>query len=913
MPRFFALSMQTPSKSMLNFRPLLVNSQRNTKGLKKALSIYVVLTRLFLSFAKTKGEEKMNLRRNMAKTTSITLVLLIASVALMATSVQAQEHGGTLIDNGSVPLPAGVTADEIYESISHMSFRPNPVGLGQPILVNLWLQPPLHVVRLFGNAFLVTLTKPDGTTDQIGPLSSYLGDATAWFEYTVDQVGTWKIKFDFLGGYFAAGNYTTPGSFQHGAIVNFPKSVYYKPSSDGPYDLVVQNDMVRSWPPSPLPTDYWTRPVSVENREWWPISGWYPSTGIIGGGPNWPANTNTYMSNYLYTPYVQAPKSAHVVWKRQDAISGLIGGPLGQISLGGSGSSPTIVYAGRAYQTVTKNVDGVSTSVWQCYDLRTGEIYWEKTGITQIPNAVTYSERTSETVPGEEASRSGLAVNLLYVGGGRFITYDPWTGNANRNISISPLTTGTYYANGVSFPLFLTVQSVSGGQYRLINWTIVGDISFGGPTNLRLGVLNNVSWPFSSLGTVDYEAGVAVNTASITTPGTGGIGAGFVVAYGQRLIGTSMVTGQVLFNVTTDISTGLEGFFSGSTAVADHGKYAVRLNDGHWHCWDLRTGAELWTSELSSWPWGTFGCYGVQSYGGNIISNQYDGVVAYNWENGKISWWYKYTAPYPYETPYGDSETGDVYMPWFTGTTRIADDIVFTYNTEHSISNPLPRGYKLHAINATTGEGIWNITGSMSPGAIADGYMTAGNSYDGYMYVFGRGKSATTVTAPDVVISKGSGVVIKGTVLDLSPAQPGTPCVSKDSMAIQMEYLHMQHPIDGLDHNIQMTGVPVSLTAIDSNNNVVDIGVVTTSAYYGTFEKAWTPPAEGTYRVIATFAGDESYGSSAAATAVAVGPAPETTQPPETPVIPDYTWTIIGAAIAVIIAVAIAVLILRKR
>jgi hypothetical protein len=91
--------------------------------------------------------------------------------------------------------------------------------------------------------------------------------------------------------------------------------------------------------------------------------------------------------------------------------------------------------------------------------------------------------------------------------------------------------------------------------------------------------------------------------------------------------------------------------------------------------------------------------------------------------------------------------------------------------------------------------------------------------YDGYLYWFGKGKSATTVTAPDIVVSKGTGVVIRGTVLDLSPAQPGTPCVSKDSMSTQMEYLHMQKPIDGMWHNLTMTGVPVALTAIGSDGN----------------------------------------------------------------------------------------------
>jgi hypothetical protein len=301
----------------------------------------------------------------------------------------------------------------------------------------------------------------------------------------------------------------------------------------------------------------------------------------------------------------------------------------------------------------------------------------------------------------------------------------------------------------------------------------------------------------------------------------------------------------------------------------------------------------------------------VQSYGGNIISNQYDGVVAYNWTNGKISWWYKDKAEYPYETPFGDNN------PWFTGNTRIADGVIYTHNTEHSPSQPIMRGLKLHAINATTGEGIWNITGNMAPGAVADGYLTGSDSYNGYMYVFGRGKSATTVTAPDVVVSKGTGVVIKGTVVDMSPAQPGTPAVSKDSMATQMEYLHMQHPIDSLNHNVQMTGVPVTLTAIDSNNNVVNIGSVTTSAYFGTFELAWTPPNEGTYRIIASFAGDDSYGSSSAATALLVGPVaavPETAQT----VVPDYTMTIVYAAIAIIIAVVLAVaivgiLVLRKK
>ena len=82
---------------------------------------------------------------------------------------------------------------------------------------------------------------------------------------------------------------------------------------------------------------------------------------------------------------------------------------------------------------------------------------------------------------------------------------------------------------------------------------------------------------------------------------------------------------------------------------------------------------------------------------------------------------------------------------------------------------------------------------------------------------------------------KGNGIMIKGTVLDMSPAQPGTPCVSKESMSLQMEHIHKQLPIDGIWHNETITGVPVRLTAMDPNGTSIEIGTVTTNGYYGTF------------------------------------------------------------------------------
>jgi PQQ-like domain len=661
----------------------------------------------------------------------------------------------------------------------------------------------------------------------------------------------------------------------------------------------------------------WTRPVEPQNREWWSILGNWPSTGVVGGGSNWPANTNKYnvynsanMNNY-YAAYVQAPNTAHVVWKRQFALGGLIGGTMGQQSIGETTTliygHPTIICSGRAFQTVQKTFDGKLQSVWQSYDIRTGEVYWEQIGITQPPTFIMYDPGGSEGSAGAQAFTA--TIYLGYMGNGRLIKYRPWNGEVIGNYSIAPLTTGVFYAD----PYVLSVQdlgaSAGANRYRLIKWTTRGTLA-NLTTTTGTRIVSNISWPMSSLGVVaDFETGIAVNTVAFTPAAT-------QVATETQIMAASLTTGQLLWNISSGVNTGQ---FSSRISLADHGKFATRFNDGYWYCWDLSTGRQLWKGELSSWPWGTFGTYGTTSYGGMIISSSYDCICGIDWNTGKIVWKYE-SETYPYETPY-TGENGTTVSSWHS-VACVADGKIYDMNSEHSPDQPIKRGWKLHCINATTGEGIWNITANQGgggdasrvfQGAIADGYLAVSNSYDGYEYVFGKGKSLTTVEGPKTAISLGQGVIITGAVLDQSPAQPGTPCVSKDSMTTQMEYLHMQYPIDGIEHKVTMTGVPVTLTAIDQNGNPTNIGTATTSAYYGTFEMAWTPPAEGTYRVIAAFAGDDSYGSSGAATAITVGPAPAQISIPEQPTPPDYTMTIIGAAIAVIIAVAIVGLVLYRK
>jgi len=525
----------------------------------------------------------------------------------------------------------------------------------------------------------------------------------------------------------------------------------------------------------------------------------------------------------------------------------------------------------------------------RCFDLRTGETYWEISpdptpstfsifGVAAAPWQLEYSGGAGE-VPGGEA-QFGIGVSLVAIGGGRLLKLDPWSGVVTLNASISPLTDGTYYRNGYA----LSVQSTnpywpfSGPppQYYLINWTTLAPtISFmAAPVyNFTASVWNNITWPLGDAFTVayDFEAGIAAAVDVQTPPGTG-------IWHGTSIRAVSLKTGASLWNKTVEDTN-----YSPMCALADHGKVAFLTMGGYWLAYNLNDGSLAWKSDVMDYPWDAtgFGAYASASAYGLFYRNAYSGVYAFNWTNGKIVWKFSANAPYEYETPYVTPDGITVYS--FNGGGLLADGKYFVYNTEHTPTQPLTRGWRLFCLDANTGENIWNVTGSIAVGAVfgmagaaavADGYLIGTNSYDGYMYCFGKGRSQTTVSASPEVIAKGSSVLIKGTVLDQSPSQPGTPCVSKESMTTQMEYLHMQHPIDGVGGDAVITGVPVTLTAVDQDGDWIDIGTVTTDGYYGAFGLAWTPPEEGTYKIIASFESDESYGSSGASTFVTVGPAP---------------------------------------
>jgi hypothetical protein len=402
------------------------------------------------------------------------------------------------------------------------------------------------------------------------------------------------------------------------------------------------------------------------------------------------------------------------------------------------------------------------------------------------------------------------------------------------------------------------------------------------------------------MGAYDPDSGITVNQNRFIYGGY----------YGSSLEAVSLITGQALWNWTSDVND-MESAYRPTNAWCRHGRYIAEMEKGYLKAWNLFTGAVLWESHIPDLPWGEFYLYDEAAFEDMVLVTGYTGVWAFNETNGDIVWHFNDEAV-PFETPY---MTGNfTQSSYAVQNIRVADGKVYVANSEHTPTQPATRGWGLMCLDVRTGEKLWKIMGTaMGIGPAADGYLVTSSSYDGYRYVLGKGQSQTTVTAPMTTVAKGSTVLIQGTVMDMSPASPNTPCISDDYMDIWMDYLHLQMPIDSIWHNETVKGVPVAIYAIDSNGNPTEVGTAESDSS-GSYQITWTPPAEGVYKITATFAGSDSYGDSWAETGLSVGPEPTEPPPVNIPTPPDYTWTIIGATIAIIIVVIlVGVLIMMRR
>jgi outer membrane protein assembly factor BamB len=893
---------------------------------------------------------KMKIAKNKAAAITIAMFFMLSMTASMLLISNAN---AVTLAPGKISIP----------TFSFCSVSPNPIGVGQQARVNFWVgEPPPTASGQFGDRWqgmTVKVTLPDGTTTTLGPFTSDDTGGTST-TYTPTKTGNYTFQMTFPGQVLA-GNNLAPGTPSTGPLANPAIGDYYEPSTSNLFTLTVQSQPIAAPPVTPLPTNYWSRPIFGENNNWYSIAG-----NWLGTGQSAFAATGMYNSSVNYNPYTLAPTTAHILWTKPEAFGGIMGGSYGSSEESNFYSTSQyepkfapIIMDGILYYTMYPG-SGANPAGWAAVNLQTGQTLWTK-NTTEVL-------RCGQILDMVTPNQYGGLAYLWSVPLGAIVTYegfslgtslemwDAMTGNYILSITniphLPPGVPGTvltltndaqgdligYYVNST----YNAMGQVTASSLTMWNSTAcinlaVGN-SYGGPNTA-----NNWLWrppqgaviPFS-LG-IEWSVPLASSINGAPLPGALGIsgidsgvvymtvsqssGGMFYQPGWQIEAGYSATTGQQLWITNrTEVPYTLISSGAGVDIVGDGVYVEFTQNALSLSCYSLTTGNKLWGPTVlpNASPFDSLAANQVIANGVVYLWAYGGDVYAYNISTGALIWQY-HTPSGGFESPYGTEPL------WCFSVGTVAGGELFVPEG-HMYSPPLFHGAQQLALNLTNGKLVWSINAFdvTSAPAISDGIMATLNAYDNQIYAYGKGPSATTVTAPDVGVTTATPVTITGTVMDISAGSQqnavaanfphGLPCVSDASMSQFMEAVYEQQPMP-----TNLTGVPVTIAVTDSNHNCYDIGTVTTNPLTGFYSLTWTPIIPGNFTVTATFAGTQSYYGSYAQTAFyASSPAP-TASPYPSPVTGlASTGTVelgVAAIIIVIIIIGAAILavLMRKR
>ncbi len=830
-------------------------------------------------------------------------------------------------------------------SYAFVGARPNPVGVGDPVLIHFGITAATQNATEMFKGITVTVTKPDSTTETLGPFTT---DSTggSGTQYTPTMVGNYILQTHFPAQWY---NYT--GMSMFGPVMS---NTYYSADDSDELTLIVQEDSIPAYPGVPLPGEYWTRPIDAQIREWYTIAGnWLSAAGGLSGDdiPN------------RFVPYNDdAPDTAHILWSKPLTMGGLVGGDVGiadSINQGPVGFgigdayegvwTSRIILDGKLYYVANAaGMLGATTEpvIYHCVDLHTGEELWAKTLLNNQTIAF-----------GQEFYFQGFnymgAFAYLWVTTGGFSFFGPpapatwyafnaYTGNWAFTIQNPPSGTTMRDANGGIHVLVVDqangwmadwnmtqfCESTITGGYDLQggSWgnKVNGQIFNAGPNTL--GYSWNVTIPKNLAGSVQVAY---LNDRVVGSNIGGGFGAGAVpstVAMWALSLKDGQ-EGQVIFNKQWSAPS---HWISGNETIS-WATFSRESEMGILWSKELRQhyGVSLETGDLSWGP--SESQHYLDIYEGTVLTSHlvaYDKLYAcgvagivycYDVNTGDLLW--NYTVK--------DTYTESMFASnWWVGIVFITDGKLYLGTGEHSPNQPLPRGAPFLCLNATDGSLVWRAdglfrqTGWGGLAIIGDSIMATMDTYDMQLYAVGKGPTAMTIEAPLTGSPMGTSITICGTVMDNSPGTKssalmlrfpnGVPAVSDASQSDWMLYVYKQFA-----KPTTTTGVPITLSVIDSNGNYRTIGTTTSDAD-GFFSYNWQPDIEGKYTIYASFEGSGAYYPSHAVTAFTVDPAdaPAPTQQPITGLATssELMTYIIGATVAIIIAiVVVGLLIIRKR
>jgi hypothetical protein len=889
----------------------------------------------------------MNILKNKKLAIATAIILILSMSASMTLMPATEAH------------PGGWT----FVSYAYLVVAPNPVGVDQTVAVVMWVDGALPGATVSNDIrrhdYKLTITDPDGhvETQTWADVSDSTG--MVYTQYTPTKVGNYTFHFEYPDQ-----NYTWTGDYQYDLFKGAEKTT----------TLTVQEEPVPAAKDSyPMPTEYWTRPIEGQNTYWYSIaSNWLGSPYVVGAGASYgipgAVQTDGSAPNSAHVMWTKGIQYGGVVGGNDTAVPGEMW--YSGLSYNTRFGNPIIMQGTLFYQEPWGNAGGSgglfgTGGDYVAVDLQTGKELWRidpgATGTMLVPS---FGYLYSYEDPNQHGVLpNGILIAPFTAGGtptpfGMMGGYTCWTAYEPRTGKLLPMNI-THIPSGVAVrgPMgeYLIYTLTNYGNTTNPNWYLAQWNSsrvFGGMQGM-MGVGNWYSGTADASVASAYDWNVSMPSLKGTgwSVGKGSLGAIPLANPGDKLLlvqggfgghpGDYGVTvspdpgnvtavnlhegsvGNVIWAKTYQPAPGNNSRLITDWDPANNVFIFCDKEDMVHYGYSLTTGEKVWGPSDLTDDYTTdynFMAIGLERAAyGKLYYSGYAGILyCYDTANGNLLWTYGNggegnSTSSGFETPYGR-------YPIFIST--IADGKVYLTTSEHSPNSPLYKDSQLRCVNATTGEEVWKIMdygnqmyGGQSP--VADGYLTTLNSYDSQIYCYGKGASSLTVSAPDVAASLGTPIVIRGTATDIAPGTQqteqaarfphGVPAVSDASMSSWMEYVYMQKP-----RPTDVTGIPIQLYVLDSNNNYRQIGETTSDAN-GAFTFTWTPDIEGSYTVIASFAGSESFYPAQAESSFVVSSAAPTQAPYPEVSVPSNEMYFIASTIAIIIAIAIATIILMRK
>jgi hypothetical protein len=724
-----------------------------------------------------------------------------------------------------VPIANAHTPPWQIPTFAHIFAATNPIGVGQKAYVYLFLTPTYADTAVVNNYrfhnYKLTITAPDGkvttqTFETVQDTTSNQGTS-----FVPDQVGTYNLTFTFPG--------QNVNDYPHSATSAYLNDSYLP--SNASTTLTVQQEPISYLPLTPLPTEYWTRPIYGENNLWFAISSNWLGSGMPGYGGSTGPNQRTF------APDAVGSLTSHIMWTKPcGQIGGVVGGNNFQIQgntwFEGTAYSqryvnPIIVNGLLYYQeplsfTGSTGFFGGTAGPTVCVNLYTGQEVWRRSDVPALSFAYVQDMEN----PDYHGVRPAILCTTNFAR-----CFDAATGDPIFNVTAVPSGTNVIGPTGELIKyIFYNNGTTASPDWYLCSWNSSrfwglgsmqeGNLQIDLQTSYRL--VNTTYWDNNVLHTRTDNVATTVTQINASTtkmydylnsdtqnqsipwrnsmPRTGSYAPSIIGAiYGDILLcrnGSYPALGEggeapyTYFGVNLNASKGAVGSVLWRNTVQPPAgnittvSYAG-LDPSGYFCesyrqtqqfvfYNLRTGAYIKTSD----PQPALDYYGSNGPGtlsnciayGRCYSSAYSGVMyCYDMATGNVLWTYG-NGGVPGNTTYSGFQ---VPGPYPTFTNAIGNGVIYTVTTEHTFETPIYKGALVRAINATDGTEIWTLSAATGEFAgesyaIADGYSNFFNSYDEQIYTVGRGPSATTVTASPKVSPYGYNVLIEGTVMDIS-------------------------------------------------------------------------------------------------------------------------------------------------